>query len=37
MRTSKNTTQKQPRFMLRVHMGQLSYACRGCNQGCQAR
>jgi hypothetical protein len=34
MRTSKKTTQKQPRFMLRVHMGQLSYTCRGCNHQC---
>jgi hypothetical protein len=34
MRTSKNTTQKQPRFMLRVHRGHLSYACRGCHHQC---
>jgi hypothetical protein len=26
--------QKQPRFMLRVHMGYLSYICRGCKQQC---
>ena len=32
MRPSKHTTQKQPRFMLRVHLGHLSYACRACQQ-----
>ena len=34
MRTPKNATQKQPRFMIRVHMGHLSYACRGCKHQC---
>ena len=34
MRTSKNTAPKQPRFMLRVHLGHLSYACRGCKHQC---
>jgi hypothetical protein len=34
MRTSKKPTQQQLRFMLRVHMGHLSYACRGCHHQC---
>jgi hypothetical protein len=34
MRPSKTTTQKQPRFRLRVHLGHLSYACRGCRREC---
>jgi hypothetical protein len=34
MSPSKKITQKQPRFMLRVHMGHLSYTCRGCHHQC---
>jgi hypothetical protein len=34
MRTSKKTTQKQPRFVLSMREGHITYTCRGCKHHC---
>jgi hypothetical protein len=34
MSPSKKTTPKQPRFVLSMREGQLTYTCRGCQQHC---
>jgi hypothetical protein len=34
MRTSKNPTQKQPRFVLSMREGQITYTCRRCQHHC---